>query len=85
MMFPYFEGQRQRLQAYKEQQPHRFWERIGIIEKNFLLWKSLLIVSEDSGVEIIQKACDDVDMLIELLKGETSTTSERASYTVSFI
>lgn len=84
MMYPYFEGQRQRIQALKEQQPHKFWERIGTIEKNWALWKSLLMVSEDSGEEVIQKACDDVDMLIALLKRD-DTSSERASYTVSFI
>jgi len=84
MMYPYFEGQRQRIQALKEQHPHKFWERIGTIEKNFMLWKSLLMVHEDSNEEVIQKACDDVDMLIALLKRD-DTSSERASYTVSFI
>lgn len=84
MMYPYFEGQRQRIQALKEQQPHKFWERIGTIEKNWALWKSLLMVNEDSNEEVIQKACDDVDMLIALLKRD-DTSSERASYTVSFI
>ena len=84
MMYPYFEGQRQRIQALKEQHPHKFWERIGVVEKNFLLWKSLLMVSEDSNEEVIQKACDDVDMLMALLQSE-SAGSERASYTVSFV
>lgn len=84
MMYPYLDGERQRIQAFKEQQPYLFWQCIGTVEKHFLLWKSLLTVDENSSEEVIAKACNDVDFLRGLIQTH-AVTPTGSDYTVSFI
>lgn len=83
MMYPYFDGERQRIQAFKEQQPYLFWQCIGTVEKHFLLWKSLLTVDENSSEEVIAKACDDIDFLSSVI-GNGPPQPHVSDYTVSF-
>lgn len=96
MNYLYFNGERQIIQAFKEMHPHTFWRAIGTVEKNFLLWKSLLLINENSSDDTIAKACDDIDFLVKLLKNESvqpmdetddgcpKGTSMSDNYTVEF-
>lgn len=84
-MYAYFKGERRRIQAFKEQQPCIFWQCIGTVEKHFLLWKSLLTISEDSGEEVIAKACDDIDFLSSVIRNHDVQPPHESDYTVSFI
>ena len=84
MSYPYFEGERQRIQAFKEQQPYNFWQCIGTVEKHFILWKSLLSINEGCSDEVIAKACVDVNFLIGLIKNHGVQPVDE-NYTVSFI
>jgi len=82
----YFDGQRQRMQAFKEQQPYIFWRCIGTVESHFMAWKSLLGITESSTDDEIAKACHDIDFLTSLINnGVAEPQREDDAYTVDFI
>jgi len=85
MNYLYFDGQRQRMQAFKEQQPYIFWRCIGTVESHFMAWKALRGITEHSPDEDIVKACHDIDFLTGLINNGVAEPQREDNYTVSFI